>query len=271
VIHASHQQLQAYQFRTKECAHGVKGGETIGLCIACKREKEERERQWKLEYEAKNRKKIIQGQARNLLRTEIDKFESFNLKKQDYLLSLSPREFEDVIAKLFRNLGYKVKQTPYSNDGGRDAVATKDDIIYSIECKRYGVDKSIGREPLQKFFAAMHTDKAAKGFFISTCRFTKTAINYAKDNNIELIDLNKLLSLMREAFPEDHESESVRVMCTECGSIVIFRISAHRQRTSCQNGHIVNSPFFNATLQELRESTKSRTFARQYKRPYNKR
>ncbi|MCY8575164.1 restriction endonuclease [Bacillus haynesii] len=35
----------------------------------------------------------------------------------DTLLSLSPREFEYLIAKLYKSLGYKVQLTPSSNDG----------------------------------------------------------------------------------------------------------------------------------------------------------
>ena len=151
----------------------------------------------------RQRREAIEKASREADLRERERRERFNLKNQTYLLALSPKAFEDAIAKMYRHLGYEVRQTPYSNDGGRDAVAVKDGARYSIECKHYNKSKPIGRPDLQKFFAAMKEDRARKGFFITTSRFTRTAIEYGRKNNIELIDLERLLSLMLEAFPQD--------------------------------------------------------------------
>ena len=67
---------------------------------------------------------------------------------------MGSKEFEDSIAKVFRKLGYRVTQTPYSRDGGKDAIAWKDNKKYVIECKRYGTGSSVGRRDLQILLAA---------------------------------------------------------------------------------------------------------------------
>ena len=61
-------------------------------------------------------------------------------------------------------MGYDVEQTPYTNDGGRDAVAQKDGRVFLIECKRYAADRTVGRPELQKLFAAMTEANADGGF-----------------------------------------------------------------------------------------------------------
>jgi restriction system protein len=82
-----------------------------------------------------------------------------------------------------------VKQTPYSSDGGKDAIAMKDGKKVLIECKRYEKDL-IGRPALQKFYAAIMEEKAAKGIFVTTSGFARTALEYqyVRSNLIELID-----------------------------------------------------------------------------------
>jgi HJR/Mrr/RecB family endonuclease len=50
---------------------------------------------------------------------------------------MTPMQFESTICELFRKLGYRVTQTPFSNDGGKDAIAYKDGETFLIECKQY--------------------------------------------------------------------------------------------------------------------------------------
>lgn len=47
----------------------------------------------------------------------------FELKNNPlYVYQLSPREFEEVVAELFKAKGYEVKLTPATRDGGRDII-----------------------------------------------------------------------------------------------------------------------------------------------------
>lgn len=225
------------------CPHGVKGGQTLNRCETCRQEEEERARCREIERQNAERKAEIQKRADNLRREEIQRLTKARLKKEEYLLSLSPNEFEDAVAAMFRKLGYSVKQTPFSADRGRDAVVTKDGRKYVIECKRYGTEKSVGRPALQKFFAAMKEEKAVGGFFVTTGRFAKTAVEYAEKNAIELIPGNHLVSMMHQAFPESEKEDSVRVMCLECGEVVVFSLRSDQTQKRCRKGHLVNNDF----------------------------
>ena len=58
---------------------------------------------------------------------------------------------------------------------------------------------SAGRPEIQKFAGALQGEKATKGLFITTARFSKEARNYADNlhvSNIVLIDGDALMRLM---------------------------------------------------------------------------
>lgn len=107
-----------------------------------------------------------------------------------------PTEFEKFCADLFRKMGYSAKVTPATNDGGYDIVAQHNDKKYIIECKCYSQNNKIGRPAVQKLVGANHIAMANGMIFITTSSFTKSAIEYATEMNMELIsgiDLVKLL------------------------------------------------------------------------------
>jgi hypothetical protein len=168
------------------------------------------------------------------------------------------------VADMFRRLGYLVEQTPYSNDHGKDAIAYKNNKKYLIECKRYDKDNKVGRPQLQKFFAAIHEEKAVKGFFITTSFFAETAYEYAKDNKIELINGTRLVEGMRKAYPESND-DTVQVMCLECGDFVIFNIDqGNGQRKYCKNKHIVEKNITYNDLKSTAYTSKTRTRSRKH-------
>jgi hypothetical protein len=136
---------------------------------------------------------------------------------------MSPTEFEDAVARLFLELGYDVKQTPYSNDGGKDAILWKGSKKYVLECKRYDREALTGRRDLQVLIAAMHDEGADGAFFVSTGRFARTATVYAKENDIRIYDGDHLPILVNSALGEQ-QSTRAKVMCQSCGEIVTFDI-----------------------------------------------
>lgn len=223
------QRKEAEEFLQRQpCPHGVPGGRSKGLCDECRKERE----QEALRAEYRRRAAVLE-------RDEAHRHAKLALGTIEYLRSLQPREFEDAVSEMFRALGYVVRQTPYSNDRGRDAVMVKDGDTFALECKRYGHDKDVGRPDLQKFFAAMSEVEAKKGFFVTTGRFSHTAVEYAGRNNIELIGPEKLVFMMKIAFPPTDDSDVVKAICTECGDLVsIGRFEADRP---CSNGHLVKN------------------------------
>ena len=86
-----------------------------------------------------------------------------------------------------------------SGDGGIDGIIKEDklglDVIY-IQAKRW--EGNVGRPEIQKFAGALQGQRARKGIFITTSRFSEQAKEYASmiDSKIILIDGGRLASLM---------------------------------------------------------------------------
>ncbi len=108
---------------------------------------------------------------------------------------MDPREFEYFVADVFRSLGYKVKVTSGSNDGGKDIILYKDNEIKFVEVKRY-TKNSIGRPFIQKLHSAIVDADAVGGYFVTLSNFNKNARQYAANKNIELIDGDSLINMM---------------------------------------------------------------------------
>ncbi|MCP4705820.1 MAG: hypothetical protein GY865_14570 [candidate division Zixibacteria bacterium] len=222
------------------CPHGIKGGYHFDLCENCIEDKKQEERRKISEEKAAQVKNEILGRAEKLRNTEIRRLSRINIGKLEYLLSLDPKEFENIVAKMYSNMGYKVIQTKFSNDRGKDAIATKNGKKYLIECKRYALGKNIGRPPMQKFFAAMFEEKADGGIFVTTSDFASTGVKYASENKIKLINGEELSIMMQKAFPEENKNQ-FNVMCEECGEVLIFALTDESNEHLCSNGHAVSS------------------------------
>ena len=124
-----------------------------------------------------------------------------NAYKPNILLELQPREFECLIAKLYRELGYEVTLTKAQKDGGKDVIALintvgRKETIY-IECKRY--NKKVGVNWVRALIGTISNDKISKGMLISPLGFTKGCINLTKDNSrIELLGAEELIILLND-------------------------------------------------------------------------
>lgn len=117
----------------------------------------------------------------------------------------SPAFFEQLVVELLVKMGYggsrkdAGERVGQSGDGGIDGIIKEDrlglDTIY-IQAKRWqGV---VGRPEIQKFVGALSGQRAKKGVFITTSRFTADAIEYVSliETKVVLIDGQKLSSLM---------------------------------------------------------------------------
>jgi len=108
-------------------------------------------------------------------------------------------EFEKLICSLIKKMGFNVKHTKLSGDGGVDIIATSQETFfkgkYLIQCKRYY--GSIGEPPIRDLFGVVLHERANKGILITNSTFTESAKRFADGKNIELIDgkgLNELLT-----------------------------------------------------------------------------
>jgi restriction system protein len=125
------------------------------------------------------------------------------------ILQNSPSFFESIIVALLVAMGYggshrnTATQLGRSGDGGVDSVIDEDrlglDRVY-VQAKRYAQNSLVGRPDVQAFVGSLVGLGATKGVFVTTSKFSQTAIEYARHlpQRIILIDGQKLAELMIE-------------------------------------------------------------------------
>ena len=124
------------------------------------------------------------------------------------ILKASPGFFEKLVVELMLAMGYggsrkdAGRATKYTQDGGIDGVIKEDKLgletIY-LQAKRY-TDKTVGRPEIQSFAGALDGQRAKKGVFITTSKFSQDAVDYVAniEKRIVLIDAETLTNLMIE-------------------------------------------------------------------------
>jgi restriction system protein len=124
------------------------------------------------------------------------------------LKKVSPSFFERVVVELLVKMGYggsradAGKAIGKSGDGGIDGIIKEDklglDVLY-IQAKRWD-SNPVGRPDVMQFAGALQAQKANKGIFITTSRFTDDARSFVSQigSKIVLIDGEQLTSLMIE-------------------------------------------------------------------------
>jgi restriction system protein len=120
----------------------------------------------------------------------------------------SPSFFERVVVELLVKMGYggsradAGKAIGRSGDGGIDGIIKEDrlglDVVY-IQAKRWD-NNSVGSPVVMQFAGALQAQKANKGIFLTTSRFTDDARSYVSQigSKIVLIDGEQLTNLMIE-------------------------------------------------------------------------
>ena len=83
--------------------------------------------------------------------------------------NLSPYEFEDFIAKLFRAKGYDARKTSNSGDFGVDVITEKNDERVVVQAKRHKVDNRVGSPTVRDTLGSIHKANADR---YKTCRAT---------------------------------------------------------------------------------------------------
>lgn len=124
------------------------------------------------------------------------------------LKTTSPAFFERVVVELLVKMGYGGSRSDAgraigkSGDGGIDGIIKEDklglDVVY-IQAKRWD-NTPVGRPDVMQFAGALQAQRASKGIFITTSRFTEEARGYVSQigSKIVLIDGEQLTSLMIE-------------------------------------------------------------------------
>jgi restriction system protein len=127
----------------------------------------------------------------------------------EMILSAPPHFFERLVIDLLMAMGYGDEKSPAqavgrSGDAGIDGYIYQDklglEVVY-IQAKRWSPEKTVGRPDLQAFVGSLMGAGGKKGVFITTSRFSKSAVSYADELQhlkLVLIDGARLTELMIE-------------------------------------------------------------------------
>ena len=98
-------------------------------------------------------------------------------KQPEAMYELSSGTFEELVAELLEDMGYDVKLTPRTRDGGRDIIAVfklpHADILTIVDCKHFAKHRKIGPDIVQRLlWVADRNDKASQAMLVTTSSFT---------------------------------------------------------------------------------------------------
>jgi restriction system protein len=122
---------------------------------------------------------------------------------------IEPREFEEVVAEIFRNKGFEVELTKRTRDGGKDIIAISTDRLgiknkYFIECKRHAKENKVSVDIVRGLQGVKHTKEGPnKTIVATTSYFTEDAKKFV-DNEITsswdmtLADFNDITKWLQE-------------------------------------------------------------------------
>lgn len=137
----------------------------------------------------------------NDIQAPLEEVNSYLVVKYENRFSINPRRFEEVVASVFRSIGYHVDITAYSNDGGIDVLFEEaDGNRVGVQVKRY--KNKIKAEQIRAFAGALILSGCNRGVFVTTSNYQRGAIETAKRLSaktlpIELIDANKFYDVLK--------------------------------------------------------------------------
>ncbi len=113
--------------------------------------------------------------------------------------NLTPYMFEEWVARLLRNMGFKATITRKSGDYGIDVIAEKNQTQtkIGIQVKKY--NKSVGIKAVQEVISGMSYYDCNEGWVVTSANdFTPAAKNLANKRNIKLITRNDLAMILNK-------------------------------------------------------------------------
>lgn len=131
----------------------------------------------------------------------IQDIENYLKVKYEDRYKVHPKVFEDVVASVFKNIGYISNITAYHKDGGIDVILYNNDgKKIGVQVKRY--KNSIQVSQIREFLGALVENDMSQGLFVTTSKFQKGAYKSIekfseKNYKIDLIDSEKFYEALK--------------------------------------------------------------------------
>jgi hypothetical protein len=140
----------------------------------------------------------------------IPAFNKINLELIEYfaknpklLHDLHWRQFEELLAEVFKNQGFETELGPGQADGGVDLrlIQRTDigDMLILVQAKKYAAHRKIQLEPVKALWASVEDEQANKGILVSTSEFIPAAQKFATRHpyRLELAGPEKITSWLQ--------------------------------------------------------------------------
>lgn len=103
----------------------------------------------------------------------------------ELMREVHPRRFEELVAELFRRMGYEVALTPRAKDGGFDVLAFQKTgvgtLLTLVECKRFSPDHKVGVGLVRALYGVVEERCATNGVIATTSSFTRGAREFQQN------------------------------------------------------------------------------------------
>jgi restriction system protein len=117
------------------------------------------------------------------------------VRELNALQSISPEEFEELVAETFRRQGHHAKVAGQTGDHGIDVrVRALNGEKWVVQCKRY--KGTVGEPIVRDLYGTMLHEKAHRAPIVTSGIFSRQALTWAEDKPIDLYDGEAFLKIL---------------------------------------------------------------------------
>jgi restriction system protein len=118
-----------------------------------------------------------------------------SIKRKDDLLFLRTKDYEYVIAEVFKRTGYKVRMSSHFGDGGAGLILND---LYYVIARKEAYHHLVEIEQAKKLIKHMQDNNIYRGMIILLGDFKLNTKNLCHIHSIKCINGNQLLQMIKE-------------------------------------------------------------------------
>ena len=144
------------------------------------------------------------------------------------------RRFEALVEALFAQAGFETKSQSHGADEGIDiwlySRSSPGSPVSIVQCKHWQ-GKKVGVDKVRELRGVMAAKNVSRGQFATTSTFTDEAVAFARENGVNLLDVQGLLALIAKRTQDQQtallhvalEGDYWRPTCVNCGIKMVER------------------------------------------------
>ena len=144
------------------------------------------------------------------------------------------RRFEAVVERLFQQAGFDTRSQSHGADESVDvwlhSRSLPGEAVSLVQCKHWQ-GRRVGVDKIRELRGVMAARNVKRGQFVATGGFTPEATAFARENGVNLLDVDGLLGLIARRTPDEQsellavalEGDYWRPTCVNCGVKMVER------------------------------------------------